>query len=181
MLIKNNGHSADLNWFALYTAPRAEKKVAERLISIGIDFFLPILHVQRKWSDRVKVIEVPMFNSYIFVRVNKHELLELNKVYGVVKAVYYNGAPAIIKGEEIEIIREYIARAGECELLTGDNVDVVCGSLAGEQRYITGKIIKIKKDYFYLYVEQLGARVCVRKCEVKKSEDSKNKKMSDAV
>lgn len=156
------------NWFVLYTAPRSEKKVADRLASMGIDFFLPMLHVQRKWSDRVKVVETPLFNSYIFVKVPNHILFNLIKVYGIVKIVYYNGVPAIVREFEIDIIRKYIAQAGECEIVKGDIVEIVCGSLAGENKLVTGTIIKAKKNYLYLYVEQLGAYVCVKKCEVKK-------------
>ncbi|MEG0518335.1 MAG: UpxY family transcription antiterminator [Bacteroidales bacterium] len=156
------------SWFVLYTAPRSEKKVADRLSSMGLDFFLPMLQVQRKWSDRVKVVEVPLFNSYIFVKVPGHILFDLLKIYGVVKVVYYNGAPAVVRESEIDIIRKYIAQAGECEIMTGDTVEIVCGSLAGENKYVKGTIIKAKKNYLYLYVEQLGAYVCVKKQEVKK-------------
>ncbi|MEG2471318.1 MAG: UpxY family transcription antiterminator [Bacteroidales bacterium] len=156
------------NWFALYTTPRSEKKVAERLQTMEVECFLPMLHVQRKWSDRIKIVEVPLFNSYIFVKVKNHQLFELNKVYGVVKVVYYNGAPAIVRENEIEIIRKYIEAAGKCELVTGDEVEIISSSLSSENRLITGKIIRAKKNLLYLYVAQLNASVCVKKCEVKK-------------
>lgn len=172
ILTKKENAANQLNWFVLYTAPRSEKKVADRLASMEVEFFLPTLYVQRKWSDRVKVVEAPLFNSYIFVKVPAHILFNLIKVYGVVKIVYYNGAPAVVRENEIDIIRKYIVEAGECEIVTGDMVEVVCGSFAGENKPVTGTIIKAKKNYLYLYVEQLGAYVCVKKCEVKKIKEN---------
>lgn len=155
-------------WFAVYTASRAEKKVGERLDFAGIEYYLPLLHVQRKWSDRMKIVEVPLFNSYIFVKVRSCHLPALNKMEGVVKVLYSNGIPAVVRNCEIELIKEYIQKAGDCELITGDRVEVVCGSFVADDRLVTGKIVRIKKNYLYLQIEQLGARVCVKTCEVRK-------------
>ncbi len=155
-------------WFALYTTSRAEKKVAVRLASIGVEYFLPLLRVRRKWSDRVKIVEIPLFSSYIFVKVKNSELPLMNKIDGVVKSIYYNGNPAVMKDKEIEVICEYIQKAGDCELIAGDTVEIVCGSLVASDKLVTGKIIRVKKNYLYLYIEQLRAGVCVKKCEVKK-------------
>lgn len=161
--------SGSKQWFALYTTARAEKRVAGRISATGIECFLPLLQVQRKWSDRVKTIEVPLFNSYLFVKVRASELYDLNKTDGVVKTVYCNGVPAVVREAEIEVIRKYIARAGYCEPVSGDQVEIVCGALAGGNP-VAGKIIRVKKHYLYLYIEQLGVRVCVKKCEVRKIE-----------
>lgn len=168
MGITENKRPMQKQWFALYTTSRAEKKVATRLSGAGVEYFLPTLKVQRKWSDRVKVVEVPLFNSYIFVNVKASELFDLNKIEGVVKTVYYNGAPAAVRENEISLIRQYIAKAGDCEMITGDWVEVVCGPLAAGTNLIAGKITRVKKDYLYLYIERLGAGVCVKKCEVRK-------------
>lgn len=155
-------------WFAVYTASRAEKKVGERLALAGVEYYLPVLHVQRKWSDRMKRVEVPLFNSYVFVKVRSCQLPALNKIEGVVKVLYFNGLPAVVRNCEIELIKEYIQKAGDCELITGDMVEVVCGSFVADDRLVRGEIVRIKKNYLYLYIEQLGARVCVKTCKVRK-------------
>ena len=54
-------------WYVLYTAPRAEKQVDQRLKKEGITTFLPLHLSPRRWSDRIKLIEVPLFSSYIFI------------------------------------------------------------------------------------------------------------------
>ena len=56
-------------WYAVYTAPRAEKKVSERFVQEGIEHYLPIQTVKRRWSDRIKEVQVPVVNGYIFVRI----------------------------------------------------------------------------------------------------------------
>ena len=58
------------DWFALYTKARAEKKLGLALDRLGIENYLPLISEKRQWSDRVKVIESPLFKSYIFVRIN---------------------------------------------------------------------------------------------------------------
>jgi len=57
-----------MNWYLLYTASRAEKQVEQRIKLEGVEVFLPMHLTPRKWSDRVKMVEVPLFSSYIFVR-----------------------------------------------------------------------------------------------------------------
>lgn len=133
-----------------------------------IEHFLPMLKVMRQWSDRVKVVEVPLFSSYVFVRCHTRELGNLSRIYGVVRIVYYNGRPAKVREEEIVRIRDFVRRADRCELVTGDRVEVVCGLLKGEERLVSGQILEVQRDYLVLYLEQLGVRACVKKCEVKK-------------
>ena len=82
------------SWYVLYTAPRAEKQVRDRIDALGIECWLPLHRAPRVWSDRVKIVELPLFNSYLFVRCTDPELRNLTRVYGVARIVYYNGKPA---------------------------------------------------------------------------------------
>lgn len=155
-------------WYAIYTKSRAEKKVTERLFSNGIICFLPLIKVQRRWSDRVKTIEVPLFNSYVFVKINKNNLFSLLKIEGVVKVLYFNGEPAVIREKDIMAMKDYIQMATNCEMLLGDQVEIVCGEMAKAGKIVSGKIKRINKKYLTLYVEQLGATICVKETDVKK-------------
>jgi hypothetical protein len=58
------------NWFALYTKPRSEKKLSNLFKKFNIENYLPTISIKKKWSDRFKTIETPLFTSYIFVRIN---------------------------------------------------------------------------------------------------------------
>jgi transcription antitermination factor NusG len=61
------------HWYALYTKPRWEKKVHALLTDKKIESYCPLNKVRKKWSDRMKTVEEPLFKSYVFVRVNEEE------------------------------------------------------------------------------------------------------------
>lgn len=152
----------ETNWNVLYTAPRAEKQVKERLAALGVECFLPLHRTPRVWSDRVKIVEVPLFNSYIFVRCTDSVLRELIQVYGVSRIVFYNGKPAIVRQKEIDAIHEFLEKAAEHALCQGEEVEILTGAM----KHVSGKVKKIKKNHLLLYLEQLGATVCVKLDEV---------------
>ena len=145
------------NWYILYTLPRFEKRVKERLESNGVVCYLPLHRCPRVWSDRVKMVDIPLFSSYIFVRCKSHEIMPLIHVNGVVRVVFYDGHPAIVRQLEIDAIRQFIEAAKEKVLCTGDEVEILTGSMKKK----CGKIVKIKKKYLLLHIEQLTATVCV--------------------
>jgi transcription antitermination factor NusG len=96
------------NWYALYTKPRWEKKVYGLLTERGMEAYCPLNKVRRKWSDRVKWVEEPLFKSYVFALVGEKELTNVRMVNGVVNFVYWLGKPAMVKDTEIEIIRKFM-------------------------------------------------------------------------
>jgi transcription antitermination factor NusG len=96
------------NWFALYTKPRWEKKVDSILIRKGIESWCPVQKVERTWSDRRKVIEDPIFKSYVFVHINEDERLPVLQTDGVLNFVHFMGKPAVIKDEEVANVKMYL-------------------------------------------------------------------------
>ena len=145
------------NWYALYTKPRAEKKVNERLQAMGMECYLPLHRGPRVWSDRIKMVDIPLFSSYIFVYCAESELRSLLYVNGVLRIVYYCGKPAVIRQKEIQAIRLFLEQAANRELCIGEEVEILCGAL----KRISGKIRKIKKKFMVLFIEQIGATVSV--------------------
>lgn len=100
--------SENKSWYAVYTKPRWEKKVHQLLIEKGVNSYCPLNRVNRKWSDRVKVVEEPLFKSYVFVELLPKEMPEVRMTSGVVNFVYWQGKPAVIRHEEIEIIQRFL-------------------------------------------------------------------------
>ena len=145
------------NWFVLYTTPRAEKRVKERLDMDGVESYLPLHRCPRVWSDRVKLVDIPLFNSYIFVKCKAYELFSLLRMSGVVRIVFYDDKPAILRQSEIDAIKRFLEEAKEKVLCTGDEVEILTGCLKRR----SGTIVKIKKKYLVLHIEQLTATVCV--------------------
>ncbi|MBA4322955.1 MAG: antitermination protein NusG, partial [Odoribacter sp.] len=74
-------------WYALYTRPRAEKQVYQRLTDAGVETFLPLQKTFRQWSDRKKMVEKPLLSSYIFVKTKSKKFPVVYKTPGVVKFV----------------------------------------------------------------------------------------------
>ena len=156
-----------LNWYLLYTASRAEKQVEQRLHMEGIEVFLPMHMTPRRWSDRVKMVEVPLFNSYIFVRTIDEVLRSLVKIKGVARIVYYNGAPAVVRNNEIENIKIFLekARGLECEMIENDEVQIA----AEPMKDLKGKVLKVSGNRLTLTIEQMGVTVSVKTDQVVKT------------
>lgn len=108
------------NWYAIYTRPRWEKKVASLLERKGIECYCPLNKVQKQWADRKKVIYEPLFTSYVFVCISNEEMLRVKQTDGVLNFVYWLGKPAVIRPEEIDAIREFLH---EYETVSIERVD----------------------------------------------------------
>lgn len=99
---------ADKKWYAVYTKPRWEKKINAVLEKKGIESWCPLQKVQRQWSDRKKVIEDPLFKSYVFVRISEQERLRVLQTDGILNFVFYLSKPAVIRDEEISAIKSFL-------------------------------------------------------------------------
>jgi len=98
----------EYNWYAVYTRGNYEKVVEKDLSGQDIEVFLPRRKVLRTWVDRKKWIEEPLFRSYIFVRVSNREYYKVLQHPSVLNFVSFNGKPAVIKPEQIDIIKRII-------------------------------------------------------------------------
>ena len=106
----------DLHWFAVYTKPRWEKKVAGILDDSGIENYCPLNKVVKQWSDRKKVILEPLFKSYVFVRVKDSEKWDLKNINGILNFVYWLGKPAKIKDEDIFTIKKFLNEFSDVQI-----------------------------------------------------------------
>ena len=79
--------SQDLPWYVLYTMPRNEKKVAQRLSEAGYIVYCPLQKVRRQWSDRTKVVEEPLFKSYLFIQIEDSRRDEVFSFPGTVRYI----------------------------------------------------------------------------------------------
>lgn len=107
-------------WYAVYTRPRWEKKVYRLFNERGIEAYCPLNRVRKKWSDRIKWVEEPLFKSYVFVQVAEEEKPCVRMVDGVVNFVYWLGRPAAIKNKEIELIRKFLNDYDEVQAVPVD-------------------------------------------------------------
>jgi len=108
------------NWYAVYTKPRWEKKVHATLSARGMESYCPLNKVRKQWSDRIKLVEEPLFKSYVFVHVPEEDQTRVRMVDGVLNYVYWQGKPAVIKDREIEDIRRFLNEYQDVQLLSLD-------------------------------------------------------------
>ncbi|MEX0635189.1 MAG: UpxY family transcription antiterminator [Ferruginibacter sp.] len=103
-------------WYALYTRPRWEKKVAALLIQQGVEHYCPLNKVKKQWSDRKKYVLEPLFKGYVFVQLAEKDKWTIKTVEGVLNFVYWNGEPAKIRDAEINTIRKFLQEFDEVQV-----------------------------------------------------------------
>ncbi|TKK65994.1 UpxY family transcription antiterminator [Ilyomonas limi] len=147
------------HWYAVYTRPRSEKRVDTLLQKKFIESWCPLQKVVRQWSDRKKTILQPLFTSYVFVHVTGRQRIEVLQTDGVLNYVHYLGKPAIIKDEEIQLIKSYL-QEGEAAITTQSweslEEDIKVQITQGVFIQNTGTIIKSGKKTLYVRLESLG-------------------------
>ena len=126
---------AELLWYAVQVRPRHEKKVEEALVRKGYECLLPIYRVKRKWSDRTKTLELPLFPGYVFSRFDVQVRLPILKTPGVLGIVGVARTPHPIDETEISQILA-VHRSGEPAkpfpfLKVGQRVRITAGPLTG--------------------------------------------------
>jgi transcription antitermination factor NusG len=144
-LIVVNPHLEQCHWFALHTRSRHEKRVAIQLQEKGIEVFLPLTTEVRRWSDRRKLVEIPLFSCYVFVRLGlttRARALAV-QVPGVLRFVGFHDGPAAIPRSEIEAIQKALSAQATCSpyafLKTGQKVRIRGGSLDGIEGILVGR------------------------------------------
>jgi transcription antitermination factor NusG len=98
------------NWYGLQTRPRHEKIVAQRLEERGVTTFLPLVTEEHRWSDRKKLVEMPLFSCYVFAKFvpNRSERLRVLRVDGVFGLIGARGEGAPIPDEQIDAVRNVV-------------------------------------------------------------------------
>lgn len=154
------------NWHALYVASRQEKKVFEKLQKKSIEAYLPILKTMRQWSDRKKMVEVPLLNGYIFVRISSLENDKTIQTPGVVNFVRAEGKIAKVREVEIDRLKQLIELGYQMEAngvkrtyKEGDKIKITSGAL----KNIEGFVVENKEGrYIDVLLESIGQSIRVK-------------------
>jgi transcription antitermination factor NusG len=130
-------------WFAAYTTSRHEKAVSHHLAIRDIESFLPLYRAKRLWKNGCKVnVELPLFSSYVFVRMDSRERVRVLSAPGVLSIVSVAGKPVPLPEADIEALRSGI-HLSQCEphpyLVVGERARIKSGSLAGMEGVLLRK------------------------------------------
>jgi len=144
-------------WLAVYTRPRWEKKVNQLFIEKGLESYCPLNKVRRKWSDRMKTVEEPLFKSYVFVKVSEEDRAAVRMTTGAINFVYWNGKPAVIKEKEISAIKRFLdeyeyVEARPAELKVNQRVRITNGTLMDHE----GKVLDVRHKTVKVAIDSLG-------------------------
>ncbi|MFN7099623.1 MAG: UpxY family transcription antiterminator [Flavobacterium sp.] len=153
------------NWYVLYTKPKSEKKVADRLTEMGVLAYCPLITKIAQWSDRKKKVQLPLFNSYIFVNLTDKDRNAVFDVPGVVRYLFWLGKPAVVKDKEIEAIQNWLSVPDTFDVTIdtwkkGDKVVLESGPFIDQEATVQ----EVNQNHYLLVLESLG---CVLKVEKK--------------
>jgi len=130
-------------WFAIYTKSKSEKKVYEQLIKNGFESYLPLKRELKEWSDRNKIIETPLFTSYVFVKVTTKDYYKIPPlIVGFLRFAQIGKNKIAIREKEIETIKLVLQlKAIEIEsnnekLESSEKIEIVKGLLKGKQGFL---------------------------------------------
>ncbi|MBL7743618.1 MAG: UpxY family transcription antiterminator [Chitinophagaceae bacterium] len=144
-------------WLAIYSRPRWEKKVNQLLLEKGFESYCPLNKVRRKWSDRMKVVEEPLFKSYVFVKVNEEDRTAVRMTPGVINFVYWEGKPAVIKEKEINAIKRFLNEYENVEVQpmnieVHQRVKITTGPLMDQE----GEVLSLQRKMVKVAIDSLG-------------------------
>lgn len=149
-------------WFVLYTKPNQEIKVVNDLSQMGIKCYCPTTKVIKQYSDRKKKILNPLMPSYVLVYINESNRNDVFSVSGVVRYLFWLGKPAIIRENEVELMKRYLKGVYESVSLTnftkGQLYRISEGILSGK----TGRVIETQKNKIKLELQSLGMVVTLK-------------------
>jgi transcription antitermination factor NusG len=132
------------SWYAVQTRARHEKRIGTELQEKGFTAFVPTLRTAHRWSDRTKIVELPIFSCYVFVKLvaTPEQRLEVLKTMGVFRFVSVQGQAAPIPEAQIESIQRALqgkASVSPCDYLKiGQRVRIRGGCLDGVEGMLTG-------------------------------------------
>ena len=152
----------DSHWWALYTRHKHKRVVSDMLLAKGFEIFLPVYDSIRRWKDRQKVLSLPLFPCYVFVKGAFNRRLQVVSTPGVHMILSHGERAAVIPENEIDAIRQTIEGHFRVEphpfLRCGERVRVIRGSLQG----VEGILIRKKNQFrLVLTVEMLAKSVAV--------------------
>jgi transcription antitermination factor NusG len=145
------------SWYAVYTKPRWEKKVYALMLEQGMEAYCPLNRVRKKWSDRIKWVDEPLFKSYVFVRIAEAEMTNIRMVNGAVNFVYWLGRPAKVKDAEIEVIRKFLNEYSEVvatpvNLQKDARITIRRGALMDKE----ATVVKVMNNKVQVIIESIG-------------------------
>jgi transcription antitermination factor NusG len=140
VMTEDNSH-----WYAVHTRARHEKMVVERLLEQGVSTYLPMVKETHRWSDRKKIVELPLFSCYVFARFTprNEDRLRVCRTHGVLQVIGMQGEALPIPDEQIDAVRllinEQLPWTAHPFLKIGQRVRICSGALKGVEGILVAR------------------------------------------
>ena len=145
------------NWYAVYTKPQAEKKVAASLTKKKLEVFVPMVYTKTKTFRKNKFVFEPLFRSIVFVQASQEETQIMKQTNGVINLLYWLGKPAVIDTAEINAIREFTENYRNIRIEpTSVNNEEEVNNFNGSSISIEGKLYAVKNKTVRVKLPSLG-------------------------
>jgi transcription antitermination factor NusG len=145
-----------MKWFVLYTKSNRELKVAEGINALGINAYCPTFMQIKHYSDRKKKVQKPLLPSYVFVQLSEQDRPKVFNIPGVVRYLFWLGKPAVVREEEIELLRNNLKGVFDdtkiSKLVKGKEYTIPSGPLKG----LKGTVLGVLKNKLRLELPSLG-------------------------
>ena len=147
-------------WYAVYVKSRYETKTSNLLKDRNIETYLPLIGRLKQWSDRKKMVEEPLFKSYLFIHTDLRDYFDILNTPGVVRFVCFEGKPVPVPDNQIVAVKEYIGENDGLEafdqiqdLHEGQMVEISRGQMKG----LVGRLVEIRgKQRLIVNIEAVG-------------------------
>jgi transcription antitermination factor NusG len=159
---KQPAASSPRAWLVIYTKPRWEKKLADQLAAKGFTVYCPTQRVKRRWSDRTKWIDQPLFSSHIFIHIEPERRDAVYFTPGFVRFLFWNKRPAQVRETEIDTLKRWLndfdhEAISIQPLASGSHVTVKSGPLQGRE----ATVLEQRGTKLELFLEDLQVKVSV--------------------
>ena len=145
-------------WYVLYTRAKCEKKVSALLSKRKIVNYCPYNKVNKHVFDRNKIINEPLFNSYVFVLASENDIIKIKRyTQDIINFVYWIGKPAVVKDEEIENIKIFLEEYSDVKIERKEiPINDGCINIRGPFMDLEGNLSGVKNKYVYMEIQSLG-------------------------
>jgi transcription antitermination factor NusG len=150
-------------WFVIYTKSRNEKKVAELLQKNGVEVFCPLVKLKKNWSDRTKIVETPLFNSYVFVNLSEKDRNVVFNVPGVIRYLFWLKKPAIVKDSEIESLKAVLHETIDSFTIENYQIGDTVKISEGVFKDLDGVIEKQSNNKLHVILENVGIKITLQR------------------
>ena len=149
-----------MNWYVLYTKPRCEKKVEQKLLSLGINAYCPTRPEIRFWSDRKKRIDVPLLPSMVLVNIEDKDINRVFTTPLVVRYMFWLGKRAKVRQSEVDILKKYLK--GDYNLINSEFSNIKIGDNFSLSSFNNeyGIVNRISNNNIWIFLKSIG--YCVK-------------------